>query len=671
MHLDNSGKQRSKTNLRGVASCMLERMGNPSFCVGMMTVALLLSFCTQLSLAYVDPSVAYEGYHSESRALAFWYVLSNSTSFHFPEDIAYVLVVFAIVSAFASLPRTGRRSLSAGCLAILFSAFMVVGGYFSGTTSAFDVYELFKMAIVFFGFAGLFYCSLCILIYVLDARSIRSFDTPGSRLLSFVFEERPFLAPLAIILLAWLPYLILCYPGTTDPYDVLDQLQQYHGIYSRTAAWVEFPPDSWLYVSNNNPFFSTFLTNSFIDFGSFIGSQNIGMFLMVILQTLVLSTGFAFAVYLQRLFKTPYLLRVASLLTFAFAPLFPCYAICITKDTLFSALVLWCVLLLIVAAFKKDRFLENKWLFVAYFIVSLLMVLIRNNGVYMLLFVVPFAFLSKSFQQKILASLSCVVIALYFAYGSFLLPYLGVQPGSVKETLSVPFQQTARYVAHYGDEVTPDEREAIDAVLDYDGLAAGYTPTLSDPVKETFKKTASEEDLREYFQVWMQMGLKHPGTYVAATLQNTYLYFYPDGEAGWVWTQLNRCGAFDSDDLSPQYFESGFMMAQNEEWEPYRSALTEFYEMVKTSPLGATTNMGVCSWAVILLAALVVRRHKLKAIAPFMPIIALLLVCVMSPQNGNIRYALPLIVTMFPLVSYGLWSLGNPALKCDVDSEES
>ena len=92
--------------------------------------------------------------------------------------------------------------------------------------------------------------------------------------------------------------------------------------------------------------------------------------------------------------------------------------------------------------------------------------------------------------------------------------------------LSVPFQQTARYVRDYADEVTEEERDAIDRVLDSDTIGEVDDPNISDPVKKTFNEDADSEDLKAYFKVWFQMFLKHPVCYIEATLNNYYGYFY-------------------------------------------------------------------------------------------------------------------------------------------------
>ncbi len=52
-------------------------------------------------------------------------------------------------------------------------------------------------------------------------------------------------------------------------------------------------------------------------------------------------------------------------------------------------------------------------------------------------------------------------------------------------------------------------------------------PKISDPVKATYKKKATTKDLTAYFKVWVQQGLKHPVTYIEATMNQNYYLVYP------------------------------------------------------------------------------------------------------------------------------------------------
>ena len=110
----------------------------------------------------------------------------------------------------------------------------------------------------------------------------------------------------------------------------------------------------------------------------------------------------------------------------------------------------------------------------------------------------------------------------------FLGEFFYARPGSIKEALSVPFQQTARYVKYYGNEVTEVEKEAINDVLEYDFLKEHYNPRISDPVKDTYKKDVTK--LGAYFQVWLQQFFKHPACYIQATWEQIYYLFVPEND---------------------------------------------------------------------------------------------------------------------------------------------
>ena len=95
----------------------------------------------------------------------------------------------------------------------------------------------------------------------------------------------------------------------------------------------------------------------------------------------------------------------------------------------------------------------------------------------------------------------------YIAYNNVLLPYFKIPNTSIREALSIPFQQTARYVKYHGDDVTEEERKIIDHILEYDTLAENYQPDLSDPVKNKYNKYTTREELKQYFKVWFKMFL--------------------------------------------------------------------------------------------------------------------------------------------------------------------
>lgn len=76
----------------------------------------------------------------------------------------------------------------------------------------------------------------------------------------------------------------------------------------------------------------------------------------------------------------------------------------------------------------------------------------------------------------------------FFRVSELLTRHYNIEPGGIQEALSLPFQQTARYVKEHEEEVTQEEKEAIKGVLAYNKLGKYYNPKISDPVKATYKK---------------------------------------------------------------------------------------------------------------------------------------------------------------------------------------
>jgi hypothetical protein len=123
------------------------------------------------------------------------------------------------------------------------------------------------------------------------------------------------------------------------------------------------------------------------------------------------------------------------------------------------------------------------------------------------------------------AVICVVVMCLVMPYIVF--PLLNVVPGGKQEALGTLFQQTARYVYDYPNDVTPEERAAIEAVIDYDELATSYEWDFQDSVKYRYNLDATLGDLAQYALVYGEMGLRHPDSYFGAVACLAGFYLAP------------------------------------------------------------------------------------------------------------------------------------------------
>ena len=231
-------------------------------------------------------------------------------------------------------------------------------------------------------------------------------------------------------------------------------------------------------------------------------------------------------------------------------------------------------------------------------------------------------------------------LAITQTYSKVLIPALGISEGSIREVLSLPFQQTARYVKEHGDEIKEEEKELYDKILGYDDLAERYDPEKADPVKNMYNKNTTNEELSQYFYYWLQGLVKYPDTYIQATMNNVYGYFYPNSTKWYVYYKYDD--RITQNDLVDYHYNN---------LGPLRQVLSSFGVSFPHIPvLGLLANVGFSSWLMFLMICYFIDRKMKKYIIVLSPLLVSLLVCIASPVNTYFRYAMPYVFVMPALV---------------------
>lgn len=205
------------------------------------------------------------------------------------------------------------------------------------------------------------------------------------------------------------------------------------------------------------------------------------------------------------------------------------------------------------------------------------------------------------------------------------------QPGSRGEMLSVPFQQTARYLQLSGAEISGEERAAIQAVLgDVGELAAKYDPSTADPVKACFRREASAGEIVDYIKVWAKGLIKHPVVYAEGFLVHVYGWFSP--ETG----------------NSVRYEADHGLLRQGGLFPNAEKILIFFYRFAARFPLtGVLENMGLAVWALFFLAFYQIKHGQWRYVLVGIPLWVSLLVCMASPGFlGHARYGFPILFSI-------------------------
>lgn len=338
-----------------------------------------------------------------------------------------------------------------------------------------------------------------------------------------VFNRRYiFWSVTGLFIISWIPILFAYYPAIFmgDTEDIIYMAYNYPtGLLGTVKLRQE-----GVNLTNHHPVIFTLIVGTVLKLVRGLGgSDNMAIFVYALVQYLASALILSYVcLYIGRDLKKKKV-ALCAVLFYVFCPWITKYVIMISKDTFFSeCLLLLCVQLHKVASGKNDR----KQVAIIAFL-SIFVLLFRKNGLYVLM--ITYAFMIVLYRKYWKSWGACLVVVLVCnsLYSNILLPVAGITDGSVREALSIPFQQTARYVRDHGEEVTEEEQRIIDAVLQYDVLGEVYSANISDPVKATFRIEADSEDLKEYFAVWFAMLLKHPETYIKATINNYYGYVYP------------------------------------------------------------------------------------------------------------------------------------------------
>lgn len=528
------------------------------------------------------------------------------------------------------------RSWITHLISVIFSVCMLIGISYSVLGSwAFIIGNKHQVIIAGFAFVGyfiLFDVSLSVLYYWLEKRKICRTGEEAS--FSKFIDKHYFLFCFAVIYLCWLPFIIVFFPGSV-PADGYSQLDMFFGgeTFTTRHAWV-----------------LTMFVGALMKLGRTI-SDNAGVFLVILVTSIIEDLCFAYACTRVRKWKAPKPFCVASLLYFAVVPSFGAYAQTLIKDSTFcGVLVLFMVLYIdcAIPALRKQRSQrEITRRLIALAIAGMLVCVCRNNGIYLVFSsMILLIFLMSKKQMVLIVMLSLAVFGGYRVSENVIAPSLGIEKISTRVYFSIPFQQTARYLATYPDDVTKEEKKAINRVLAYRKLADRYKPEISDPVKATYRgKTATKEDLKNYFRAWFSMLRKHPGVYMEATLHNTYGYYYPFytckvQNAYKIYMAKNDQYVFDYHYVMPQ------------KWRSYMIQYVYLWEKIPC--LSQITNAGTYTWLLIILAGYLIHRKRWKGIlalaAPFLNTA----ICIASPVNGLYRYVYPMAACIF-VITY--WCL--------------
>lgn len=478
-----------------------------------------------------------------------------------------------------------------------------------------------------------------------DHYRIRKINERMSKWLEKFDDRRLFFIVWAFIFIMWLPAYLILYPGVLS-YDMISQT---------TSALGEI-------TNNHHPVLHTWLIRVFMRMGEkLFSSYESGIGLLSLLQMIILSYALSRMVMLLKKKAVPILLVIGTAVLSAVWFMNACLSVTMIKDTLHAAfLVLFCCHFVEIAT-NPSEYIARKRNLVLFPIVSFFMCAFRNNGLHIYLFC--FAILlvlriSRFRRVKRYLPLIAVVILpviMFKIYTGPVFDALGIEPGQVREALSIPIQQLQRVAVKRAGELTPEQTEMMGYYIDdleWRSWSPGreYDPFISDPAKSCFISSRYEDDPIAFWKFYLQTGKQFSKEYLVAFLSNTLGYWYP-GYYDFSYVMYDNYPS----EMFPEPLERKSILKSK--------ALEGYYESLCSSDSWRSTwgvriffVSGFAPWILIFAVVLSWRKKGFftMTLPLFLPLIAQYGIMLLSPMS-SFRYSWPYYL-MLPLTFIAIFT---------------
>lgn len=440
----------------------------------------------------------------------------------------------------------------------------------------------------------------------------------------FRWSPQSILLGAAVILICWLPYLIVQYPGVYWS-DTSRQLVMYYGGEP---------------IMDQHPFFDTYVFGWFADLGQLLFSDRIlGLYLLIILQTIAVTVLLSATVSDMRRIGAPRWLCIVMYAVMALFPLFPVMFSSLAKETINAIVVIPFIMMVAEIVRTEGACLKRPWFTVVLAADTLLICLTKKTGVYIVI-ITLLALCALRLGAKLRAMLIGIATALAVIMMAVIpyvvFPALDIQPGGKQEMVPVIAQQLAHDLKDHGDEFTEEDRTIIDGFFEYDStaMAQRYDPFQADAVKGMYAR--DESSLTDVLGLWLRKTLEYPLGHLEAWLATSH---------GWI----SFRGPSGAPGYLIPYFASNWYTEQVTDYmtwpqETVRNhAVQTVYETVQGLPL-VNSLFFRATWATVVPAFLCYlacglprgsRRNAWMVLAPLLMSTATLFIAGVSGEGGE------------------------------------
>ena len=491
--------------------------------------------------------------------------------------------------------------------AIIFSLFLSLGSIvyeniLNAQASIWRIFFSFPNLFVFFG--------LCITFYAL---MINIFPKLYNYDCIVKFKKKSnikiFMVSFFIILLCWLPYFLALFPGELS----VDSMAELNIIVN-----------DFTNMSNHHPMIHVLFIAIPFKIGMFLFNDiNLAVACFSIIQMIVMSSIFSYLItYLYKMNVNTKII-IICLLYFAIIPMHGYYSVTMWKDVIFSGLMVLLIIKLIRICDKNNE-LKFKDL-ISFIVLSLLVVLFRNNAIYMyfILIIIMMIVLKKYLKILILSFL--IVLVSYYTITGPVFNALNIEKSASSEYIAIPLQQIGR-MAYKDVNFNKNETKMLNKLMGVKNLKKYYVPQCVDGIKfnKNYNKEYFDKNKLDFLKLWLQLVIKHPSVALEAYAVSTLGYWYP-GVLNWTVYKgvVENANGVVRNPKGPKLFEK----------------YVNNIESRNIPIINMTWSTSLSFWILSIFCYICIKKRGIKYLLAYVPVFGIwLTMMVASPVFAEFRY---------------------------------
>lgn len=437
-------------------------------------------------------------------------------------------------------------------------------------------------------------------------------------------------------------YLLVNYPGLCG-WDTVNQIWDcITGTKPVPFGWRYGQVEISVLMNNHHPVFTTLIFTLFYKIGLLVGSAEAGMFLYCLLQIVILSCLFSNIIFwLVKTGLPTYVIIICII--FYCTPFIAYFTICMIKDSLFA--LVFTIYYYVYITYTQELLASKldssrgqtvvqkeskEWIKLV--ILSLLMAVTNKKGMYlafvsniMLIAVAPD---KRTILRSCAASLLPVIMVVVLL-NSIIFPWASIYPGGKQEAMNFAFQQSARMYLDHPEVFTEEDKKIFSSILliDVSDIKETYDPTTTDNIKDRYNYYSDKKITTACILMWFRHGIKHPKTYIRATLEVNGGYYS-------LCKSINKMS-------DPPYVEEIKAFHQPQRLISVKEKMSDSFLRLESLPVISLFFMdALYAWfiPVGIMATLLLRRDK-HTLLFLVPIFANVLFLILGPVCWT-RYAL-------------------------------